>query len=361
MFNQRCFRRMAFAAALIVSGYSQVHAQTTPEAPERSPKTESPWLLVPKVSSNPKIGSSVGFLGGYLFKLDPTSTSSMVGASGSYSDTDSVTANLFLRSFWDSDRKRVIAAVSNGKIRNDYEDYLGSGQQVATTDNMKLAFARYLQNIHSHWFLGAQAIYTNYFIDTDNVMAGDILSLLGLSGYTSGALGLVTTFDSRDNQNSPSSGISFNANNFAYRENLGGEEDFDVYRVTFQQYLSVHKKGLLAYRAQGRWTDDAPASAYSSIGLRGYTRGQYLAPNSILLEGEYRWHLKGRFGINVFAGVTCLYGDKKSCDDSENIYTSAGIGGQYLIKPAEKMVISFDIAKGEGDNHGLYLRFGHSF
>ena len=367
MFTPKQWQSLALACTLVIPGYlhasSDSGAASDPDAAKTAQpgKKPSPWLLVPTLSSNPKIGSSVGFLGGYLFKIDPASTSSMVALNASYSDTDAVIASLFGRTFWDGDRKRLIALLSNGKIPNDYDDYLGSGQEVATTDNMKFAFLRYLHNIHSDWFIGAQAAYTNYFIDADNAIAGEILSELGLAGYTSGAVGIATTFDNRDNQNSPQAGMLFNASNLAYRENLGGEEDFDTYRAQFKHYIRLSQRGLLAYRVQGRWTDDAPLSAYSSIGLRGYTRGQYLAPNSTSIEGEYRWHLTERFGINAFAGMTCLYGDDKSCDNSENLYTSVGIGGQYLLKPSEQIVISFDIAKGEGDNHGLYVRFGHSF
>ncbi len=49
---------------------------------------ESPWLLTPTLSSDPKLGTNVGAVAGYLFKLDPGSRQSVVGAAGSYSDTD---------------------------------------------------------------------------------------------------------------------------------------------------------------------------------------------------------------------------------------------------------------------------------
>ena len=90
-------------------------------------------------------------------------------------------------------------------------------------------------------------------------------------------------------------------------------------------------------------------------------RGQYLAPHSLLVEGEQRWNLKDRFGINVFMGAACLYGGNKNCDDSDNLYFSAGFGGQYLLNKSEQIMISMDYAEGEGDNNGFYLRFGQAF
>ena len=111
----------------------------------------------------------------------------------------------------------------------------------------------------------------------------------------------------------------------------------------------------------GRWSDDAPTGAYSNVALRGYTQGQYLAPNSVMAEGELRWNLTGKWGLHLFGGVSCLYGDDKSCGDSENIYTSGGVGGEYMLKPSQRMVVSADYAVGEGDNQGFYLHFGQAF
>ncbi len=97
------------------------------------------------------------------------------------------------------------------------------------------------------------------------------------------------------------------------------------------------------------------------VALRGYTRGQYLAPHSTTIEFEERLHIHGRFSANLFAGVACLYGDGEECGDSDNVYPSYGLGGQYVIKPSENMVVTMDYAEGEGDNRGFYLRFGQAF
>lgn len=330
-------------------------ATSEPESPP------SPWLLVPRLSSDPKVGTSIGFLGAYLFSIDKKSTSSMVGVAGSYSDTDSVLGGIFARTFWDNDSRRLTAFAGGGRINNDYEDFQGSGLPVSTQDEMKVFYSRYLHEINNRWYAGAQGVYTNYMIVGDDFRTGELLELAGLTGVDSGALGLVIMYDSRNNQNSPSSGIQFTINNFAYREAFGGEQSFDTYNLDFRQYLPHGNGHVLAYHLDSRWTDDAPKAGYSSVNLRGYTRGQYLAPNSAGLEVEERLHIKGRFSMNLFAGIACLYGNDKNCTDRDNVFTSAGIGAEYVIKPSEGMVVTVDYAKGEGDNSGFYLRFGQSF
>jgi len=335
--------------------------QGAAQAAAAEEESESPWLLAPTISSNPKVGTSLGFMGGYLFKIDEESTSSMTGLTGSYSDTDSFTVAAFLRSYWDADRKRLTAVIAGGNIKNDYDDYLGSGLPAQTTDDMKMVFARYLHAVHTNWFIGVQGVYTNYLIGSDNFTTQQILQAAGLIGFDAAGLGLVGMYDSRDQQNSPTSGKYFIINNFAFREGLGGDSDFDAYNAEFKHYLPHGEDSVLAYHFDGRWTNDAPASGYSSIDMRGYTRGQYLAPNSVMLEAEERWRINSKIGVHLFAGIACLYGDDKDCTDRDNIYTSGGIGAEYMIKASENMVITVDYAIGEGDNSGFYMRFGQAF
>jgi len=45
----------------------------------RSERPESPWLLVPIFSANPKLGLSVGALAGYLHYFDEQSRPSIIG------------------------------------------------------------------------------------------------------------------------------------------------------------------------------------------------------------------------------------------------------------------------------------------
>ena len=313
------------------------------------------------VSSDPKVGTSGGGMVAYLFKLDPDSTSSMLGVGGTYSTTDSLLGGIFLRSFWDQDKKRLILFGGGGKIENDYEDFLGTGLPVQTTDNVKVLQARYLQQVKDKWFVGIKGTYTNYLISSENDFVNDALESLGLTGFNSVGLGLIAMYDSRDNQNTPTSGIKFTLENFAYREALGGEEDFDVYNANFTHYVPHGEGHVFAYKIQGRWTEDASPGGYSSISLRGYARGQYLAPHSTSIEFEERLHINGRYGLNIFAGLSSLYGDGLKWSDSDNLYPSIGLGGQYMLNEKEQMAMTIDLAFGKSGNNGFYIRFGQAF
>ncbi len=118
--------------------------------------------------------------------------------------------------------------------------------------------------------------------------------------FKSNGIGLYTQYDTRDNQYSPSTGQTLEAHYNAYRESLGGEVSFDALTADYQYFLSYREKDVIAMHVRGRWTDDAPNSGYSSVDLRGYTRGQYLAPYMTMAEADYRYSLYKKMGLSCF-------------------------------------------------------------
>lgn len=324
-------------------------------------KEESPWLLAPLVSSSPKLGTSVGALTGYLYHFDKESPISTFAFGGIYTSTDSYITALGGNLYFDKDRQRLIVGLINGKINNEYNDFLGTGFNISSTDHLYAGFMRYTHSINDKWYIGAQIISTDYAIVGDNLFSNTILNFIGLTGFKSNGVGAVIQRDTLDNQNSPSNGSSLTLYNLAYRKALGGEENFDVYTIEYTHFIQQKHANVLALRFDNRWAVDAPPGAYSSINLPGYTVGEYLAPYSILFEAEERMPIKGAFGFNAAIGIGCLYGDSKSCTDYENIFPSVSAGISYMIKKKDKMVIRADFGAGKDDNIGFYIKLGQSF
>ena len=104
-----------------------------------------------------------------------------------------------------------------------------------------------------------------------------------------------------------------------------------------------------------------PPSANAPVQLRGYKMGQYLGKNMSSIELEERLRIATRWTATFFAGVACLYGDGKSCTDSENVYPSVGTGIQFVLKTKEGIVANLEYAKGKSDNWGIYLKLGYGF
>ncbi len=117
-------------------------------------KKESPWLLTPTFSSDPKMGNSLGAMAGYLKKFDGKSPTSMFGVMGSYSDTDSTIYGLFARTYFKEDKHRILAGIMRGKVENDYDDFLGTGFNALTDDDIGITFIRYMARTKKDWFVG---------------------------------------------------------------------------------------------------------------------------------------------------------------------------------------------------------------
>ena len=334
--------------------------QTTAEAPENAGERESPWLISPTVSADPKLGTTLGAVVGYIKALDPESTPSLVTSFVTYSDTDSYVGGLFGDIYYDGDKHRVKAGYINGKIRNEYDDFLGTGRRFETEDNISSFFFRYLQRLSGDWYLGGQVIVSDYVIGADGIF-DSILEQVGLTGFNSNGIGLVGEFDSRDEPRDPHAGNHFVVNNVAYIESLGGEESFDAYQANYSNYWGFGDGHVLATNVRGRWTHDAPLGGYSSLNMRGYTRGNYLAEHYSHVNLDARFHVYERWGASLFGGVGCLYEKVSSCNDGESLYPMLGAGIIFDLKPDAGIVLRLEYAKGESDNEAYYLSLGHPF
>jgi hypothetical protein len=359
------------AALSLLGGRSLAQAESKSEPPavdakaethaESEPEKESPWLLIPTVSVNPKLGGSFGALGAFLHYFDEKSRPSMFGLGGQYTTTQSAIVSAFGRASWNEDTQRAILVMAAGNIKNNYDDYLGTGVPLKTNDQLRAFVGRYLHRVYDDWFLGVQGTYTNYQLLGETAFDDQALDLLGLKGFTSGGIGLSVYHDSRDNENSPQKGFLVNVNNIAYRDWIAGDNNFDVYRADFRDFFPHGDGNVLAVRQFNQLTSDAPASAFAPVQLRGYKVGQYLAEymSSLEVEERYRWH--PRLTSTVFVGTAFLYGNTPSGSDGVNVFPAAGAGVQYVLKPKEGIVINLEAAFGKDYNYGIYLKLGYGF
>ncbi len=295
-----------------------------PAADQKGANRSSPWLLVPVVSSNPKLGTSFGGMGAYLHTFDPDSQVSIFGVTYQYTSTHSSVAAVFARTSFGKDHHRIVGIVPFGHIKNDYEDYLGTGQPLRSNADLKAVAARYLYRVGGDWFIGAQGSAANHQVFGESAEDDLVLETLGIRGFSSAALGFVTMYDSRDNPDMPTGGWYLNVNNLAYREALGGSATFDAYRIDLRRFWSHGRGNVLAFRQYNWLTHDAPADAQASVNLRGYKIGEYLAPYMSSFEAEERLAFGARWGATLFAGVAGLYGQSETASVGAHLLSELG-------------------------------------
>jgi hypothetical protein len=300
-------------------------------------------------------------MGAYVTKFDPGSQVSIFGLAAQYTDTDSATAAAIGRTSFGADHHRISMLAVAGKIKNDYDDYLGTGMPLKSEDNIRSVLARYLYRFKGDWFVGGQFVVTNYHIVGQTALDDDVLNTFGLTGFESGGVGLAVLHDSRDVQDKPSRGWLLNLNNVAYRESIAGSNNFDVYRLDYRGFWTHGDGNVVAVRQSNQWTVDAPPSAYAPVMLRGYTMGEYLGENMSSLEVEDRYRLAERWTATFFAGVACLYGAGLTCGDSDNVYPSAGFGVQFVLKPELGLVANLEYAQAKDGNNAVIFKMGYAW
>ena len=349
-------------AARAQSAAAPAGEQSPAQAPaDQSTPAPSPWLLLPTFSNNPKLGTSLGALAGYVRKFDPESQVSIFGVSAQYTSTDSATAVVFGRTSFDADQHRLIAIAIGGRIRNDYDDFIGTGVPLKSEDHIRSLALRYLYRLKDDWFIGAQALATNYQIVGQTAMDDDLIAFLGLTGFEANGIGLVGQHDSRDRTDSPTRGWLLNFNNIAYRPKAEGSDDFSVYRLDYRQFWSHGGGHVLAIRQSNQWTHDAPAGAYAPVQLRGYTVGEYLGKSMSSIEVEERHRFAERWTATVFGGVACLYGGNRSGCSKADLFPSVGVGVQYILKPVQGIVANLEFAAGKDGNRAVLFKMGYAW
>jgi hypothetical protein len=146
---------------IVISILTLLFGITHPGHADDSEVKESPWMLIPTLSVDPKLGNSLGVIAGYIHQFDPLSTPSMFIATFSSSNNDSTIAGLFGQMFFDEDRQKLVLGTVTGEINNDYDDFLDSGIPAQTTDDLEAYFLRYLQVVSGDWYLGGQVVSSN--------------------------------------------------------------------------------------------------------------------------------------------------------------------------------------------------------
>ncbi len=355
--------RLLLLLAVLASSAPASAQQASPEgtAQTAEPKAApSPWLLVPVFSSSPKLGTAVGGLGAYLHTFDPDSRVSLFGVMYQYTSTHSQIASAFARTSFGADHHRIVVIAAFGKIKNDYEDYLGTGQPLKTEDDLKSFAARYLFRTKGDWFVGAQGNAANYQVLGATAEDDLVLETVGVRGFNSASVGAVLMHDSRDNEDMPTTGWFLNVNNLAYREALGGSASFDAYRVDLRAFWKHGRGHVLALRQYNWLTSDAPGAAQATVILRGYKFGQYLSPYMSSFELEERLSFNPRWGATLFAGAAQLYGEAP-VPLERSTYPTVGAGLHFVLKPAQHILLNLEFAQGIGNSRGVYMKLGHAW
>jgi outer membrane protein assembly factor BamA len=179
----------------------------------------------------------------------------------------------------------------------------------------------------------------------------------------SSGIGPRFTFDTRDHDMNPSSGILVDLRaNFA-DDSLGSDFDYETYDLGVNYYRRTGP-GVLALRGYlCQASDRTPLFDLCLFGagadLRGYEVGRFRDRSMVAAQAEYRFPLAGRFGGVVFGGWGKVAPSFSDMGDQPDL-PSVGFGLRWLAAEKARVNLSIDIARGR-DSTSLYVYVKESF
>lgn len=325
------------------------------------------YVVAPIVVSNPAIGTGAGATGMFFYDVGhheegtPRSSAQLVGA---YTHTDSYFVGLLNSLHMLQDQLRSKAGLFHAGIKNEYRDPLG-GEADFSTDILA-AYIQATYRIKGNWFLGLQGIISDVQYRPDTPQDADYLDRVGAANTTSGGIGPVVSYDSRDNIHYPCSGTLAEVKGFYKPSSWGNEANYAVGDVAVNHYIGLTEKHILALRAYGRTgTEDTPYTDKSRLGqqsdLRGFKSGEISGRTLLAGQAEIRWQITERWGAVAFGGLSKLWDDDLQALITEDIYYSGGVGIRFMLNTDQKINFRVDAAVGNGDNKGIYVGIREAF
>lgn len=171
-------------------------------------------------------------------------------------------------------------------------------------------------------------------------------------------LGVLYTWDSRDNTFTPNRGMYANATTMVYHEVLGSDLDYARIDAYWTGYTDVVKKAVLGLRFDYRIAlNDPPFYSLPFVSLRGAPALRYQGKHVVVIETEERWDFSRRWSLTGFAGAGKGFRDFDNWSDSETAWSLGG-GFRYFIARVFNLYGGIDVAKGP-EQWAFYFQFGH--
>jgi len=250
--------------------------------------------------------------------------------------------------------------------------------ELYTTNNLWIR-SYYLYQAFDNVFLGALYRLDNVFSIEPEDEFGELATgnLTGKHGGRSSGVGLVFSYDKRDNIFVPTQGPFIETAITMNRGWTGSQFDFVRWEIDARQYLRFSQHNILAFHGvlDASW-GDPPFDTAGLLGHRSINRGYFegrfrdMVMASIqaefrlqLFRGDYpREHLPffRRFGI-VFFGSLGTVAPSLSDFQVGNIKPSFGTGLRFLFNRRENLSIRFDYGWGIKGNSGAYFMIGEAF
>jgi hypothetical protein len=316
------------------------------------------FIPIPYLSYNRSVGFTYGLLPIAMYKVNKKDTISPASISGLYAigtTNDTWLVGGFQRLYVREDKWRFTGAFGVGELNFQFLLDGWISAYIPYTTSFDFAYIDIQRRISDHWFIGLQ--YTYVFYETQ------ISELPFNSVTTMNGVGLVSTYENRDDVYYPRKGGYSEIMTTHYPDLLGNETDGSLIDLDYNHFLPFREKDILGVRAYaGIGIGDLPFEQQYFVGgddLRGYTQGAYRGQSVLAAQLEYRWNFAKRHSLVGFGGIATVLEPVNEAHRGLAL-PAIGAGYRFTAFVDYHLNVGLDVAVGR-DDWGVYFRIGEAF
>ncbi len=359
IFNAKIRNTVLLCFFVLAQGHAFTQQNDSLQASKRS------FIVVPIGYYQPETKVALGFAGGYYFKSNDLKKISSISYSAIYTFNNQFIFHVSPKIY--SKDKRYYYYTDFGL--NYYPDvFYGVGANTISEGSnyvsryVKLAFQpqRFLSK---YWSVGA-----NYFLRAESYTYKEETVLSAryspyVNPYFVQALGMVITYDSRDNLYYTEKGLFSKFSTWFSSKYFGSDYQTSYYNFDTRYYMPLTKKHIFATQFYASFVaGKAPFQFLQTIGgrdkMRGFREGAFLDNTALVLQSEYRFPIINRLRGAAFAGLAQVF---DSYDyQSDKLKIAYGVGLRYRLNDA-RVHLRLDYGRSNYGTQGVYITATEAF
>jgi outer membrane protein assembly factor BamA len=369
--NRKLLILITIVFCLSFSFSEALRAQEDSDQPDTVGVGGTDWFAYPFVFYSPETDWAFGAGGILYFSLSDrvNSKPSSITTSGFYSINNQFDVTILPEIYFNHDRHLLSTKFNYGEI-NDY--FFGVGSTSPDIENNQYLQRNFILNVKYqidafYKNLKVGPVYEWRNMDVINSEGNPFLDsnlVRGSDGGTTSGIGVIASYDSRDNIFYPSEGGFHQFSATYYSKAFGSDFDYSKYILDLRRFVSLSPNHILAL--QGYAMVEFAYPPFYDLALlggdrvmRGYLYGRFRDRLYYAIQAEYRLPVIWRFGFVVFGGL----GDVASELAKATIATikpTYGFGVRFRIDELQKLDLRVDVGYGK-DTNGIYFSVNQAF
>jgi len=329
-------------------------------------------LLLPAIIKSIETGWGGGIAASYFFRTDKGRDSllrtSNVEGLGLYTQQNQFVAALGVNIYF-PDENYIL------HWRTTYSHYpdkfWGYGNETPLSNEERYVFTQVFVNpqlvrrIFNDFYIGGT--YEMQHVYRFEYTSGGIFDqqdVTGRYGGTVSGLGLILSWDSRDNAFSSAKGSYLQFSAIDFREIFFSDFNYVNYVLDLRKYLPIWKHDVIAFQSYSNLNSgNVPIRNMAILGgsdiMRGYYEGRFTDLKMTAFQIEFRKHIWRRVGVVAFGGYGQVFNDVHQLS-LRSLKYSVGGGLRFAVNQKERLNLRLDYGIGE-NSQGWYFSIRESF